>query len=94
MIPDEHRKRVVNNLGRPSMLVDGFVRGFWEIRRQGDRATLMVEPFEGLPKSAAAALTTEGARLLELAAAGAERHDVSIASPKRADRMGMRDSAC
>jgi hypothetical protein len=81
VIPDEYRKRAVNNLGRPSVLVDGFVRGFWEIRREGDRATLVVEPFERLPKSDAAALTAEGARLLELAAADAERHDVRIASP-------------
>jgi hypothetical protein len=81
VIPDEYRKRVVNNLGRPSVLVDGFVRGFWEIRREGDRATLVVEPFERLPKSDAAALTAEGARLLELAAADADRHDVRIASP-------------
>lgn len=81
VIPDEHRKRVVNNLGRPSVLVDGFVRGFWEIRREGDRAALVVEPFERLAKRDAGALTGEGARLLELAAADAERHDLSIASP-------------
>ena len=81
VIPDEHRKRVVNNLGRPSVLVDGFVRGFWEIRREGERATLVVEPFERLAKRDAGALTGEGARLLELAAADAERHDLSIASP-------------
>jgi 4-diphosphocytidyl-2-C-methyl-D-erythritol kinase len=41
-------ERVVADLGRPSVLVDGFVAGTWQIRRAGGSATLLVEPFEPL----------------------------------------------
>jgi hypothetical protein len=74
VIPDEHRAHVVNNLGRPALLVDGFVRGFWKI----DHGTLHVEPFEPLADEDAAAVTTEGERLLAFAAPG-ERHEVRFA---------------
>src|SRR6266540_3282071 len=76
IIGDDHRKRVVNNLGRPTVLVDGFVRGFWKVERQGDRATLLIEPLEPLKKQDRAAIDDEGAWLLRFASAEAQDHDI------------------
>ncbi len=55
-------------IGKPTFLVDGFVRGTWKIVRQKTRATLTLAPFERLSKRDRAALTSEGARLLAFAA--------------------------
>src|SRR5207244_1260000 len=33
IIPDQHRERVVNSLGTPTVLVDGFVGGSWKVER-------------------------------------------------------------
>jgi hypothetical protein len=74
VIPDEHRARIEWS----SVLVDGFVRAQWRIVRQGDAATLVINPFERLSKSDRAALTEEGRRLLEFAAADSKAHDVRL----------------
>ena len=81
IIPDEHRDRVVRNLGEGHVLLDGFVGGFWKISRQGDTATLVIEPLERVSKKDAAALREEGARLLRFAAGDATTHDIRFASP-------------
>ncbi len=79
IIPEEHRERVVAKLGSPMVLVDGFVRATWRITRQGDAATLIVEPFGPLPKQDRAGIEKEGARLLGLVAGDADTQDVRIA---------------
>ena len=66
VIPPEHHKLVVTNLGRRPLLIDGSVRGWWRI----ERGEVAVEPFEPLPKSDAAAVRTEAARLREFAQSG------------------------
>jgi hypothetical protein len=81
IIPDEHRARVVRNLGEGHVLLDGFVRGFWTISREGDTATLVIDALERVPRSDAGALREEGARLLRFAAGDAPTHDIRFASP-------------
>jgi hypothetical protein len=63
-----------------TLLVDGFHRGTWRVIRRDGGATLVVEPFERLAEPDAAALTEEGADLLEFAAADADIHDIRFAN--------------
>jgi hypothetical protein len=79
IIEEAHRDRVMRNLGRPMLLVDGFVRAFWKLERAGDAATLLVEPLRALSKRHAAAVTAEGRRLLRFAAPDAPRHEIRLA---------------
>jgi hypothetical protein len=78
LIPDVHRKRVVTNLGRPSVLVEGFVAGTWKLTRGDGKATLVVDTFRRLSKRQTSALRGEGARLLAFAAAEAHPHDIQL----------------
>ena len=82
IVPGEHRTRVTANLGRLTLLVDGFVRGAGKITRARRAATLVVEPFTRLSKEDAAAVTAEGAQLLAFAAGDADAHDVHFAAAR------------
>jgi DNA glycosylase AlkZ-like len=53
-----------NGAAMGTFLVDGFARGTWRIAREGDAATVRVEPYERLSKRDAAAVAAEGRRLL------------------------------
>ena len=81
IIAEEDRTRVLSNLGRPMVLVDGFVAGFWKIVPDRDAATLFIEPLRPLPRKDTAALTEEGGRLLTFAAQGARTHDIRFIPP-------------
>jgi hypothetical protein len=82
IIEDAHRAPIMSNLGRPMVLVDGFVRGFWRIERRSGGAGLVIEPLRPLSKRHAAAVTREGARLLRFAAPDAGTHDVDLVAPR------------
>lgn len=67
--------------GGGSVLVDGLLRGVWRLERDrpGRSAVLVVSHVEPLAKKAAAAVTTEGRRLLRFLAADAVAHEVRLA---------------
>src|SRR5262245_10949397 len=64
IIPPEHLKRVTTQLGRPAILVDGFVRGSWKVVRKRDVRQLKLELFDATAKRARPTIEREGARLL------------------------------
>jgi hypothetical protein len=83
VIREEHRDRVVRNLGRPPLLVDGRVAGWWMVERQGRRgATLVIEPFDRpFGKADREAILGEGRRLLEFLAPEAAARRARVARP-------------
>lgn len=74
IVSPDHRKRImtVDGLVAGSVLIDGFVRGSWKIKREKSAATLTVTPFAPLDSQSRAELLDEGAALLAFAAAGLE----------------------
>ena len=85
IISYDYRKVIASKNGMvpATVLVGGFVRGTWKIERIRRKATLVVEPFEPLPKEDHDALADEGAGLLAFAAADAKTHDVEFAAVQR-----------
>lgn len=83
IITEERRKRVftVNGIIRPTILIDGMVRGMWKMDRSRGAATLLISPFEPLAAPHRAALEEEGMALLRFAAADAEDHEVRFGAP-------------
>ncbi|MGZ3632598.1 MAG: winged helix DNA-binding domain-containing protein [Candidatus Limnocylindrales bacterium] len=81
IMPDAHRRRIVNSLGRPTFLVDGFVAGFWALKRDQGAAFLEVEPLEGLGKRDRRALAEEGERLLAFVGADADAPEIRFVEP-------------
>jgi hypothetical protein len=63
VIPDEHRARVVNDLGTGMVLIDGFVGATWKLV-DGD---VQVDPFAPLSDDDEAAVLEEAERLAEFA---------------------------
>ena len=61
-----------------TVLVDGFARGTWKIRRTGGRAVLEVAPFRRMTAGEAAAVGQEAERLLEFTDAGVAAREVRI----------------
>jgi Winged helix DNA-binding domain len=75
LISDEHRSRVISGSEvRPTILVDGFVRGVWslETSKADKSVTLTIRQYEKIADADRDALADEGARLLAFAAPDAE----------------------
>jgi hypothetical protein len=85
----DHAYRYVIFIG--TLLVDGFVQGTWTVKRQGESATLTIEPLRRLTATDRKAVAEEGERLLDFAAADAAKHDVRIiaiaTSPPQAPQL-------
>jgi hypothetical protein len=62
-----------------TVLVGGFVRGIWKTERTRGKATLVIEPFDPLPKQDREALAEEGTRLVRLVGGAAEAFEVRFA---------------
>jgi hypothetical protein len=81
IMTDEHRKRlfgVKNGVFPGTFLVDGLVRGSWRLTKQRRSAVLTLTPWARTTRKDLTALTAEGTRMLDFAAAGAESKDVRI----------------
>jgi hypothetical protein len=78
IIEPEYPRGVIASLGRPTLLVGGFVRGYWRVVRDAGAATLVVEPFRALSKKDTSAVRAEGRRLLAFAAADADTRKVEL----------------
>jgi hypothetical protein len=81
IIAPEHRERVVRGLGRPALLLDGFVGGWWALERAADPVTVRIEPFERLSAEDEAAVGEEAARLAAWAAPARAEADVRFTAP-------------
>jgi hypothetical protein len=78
IIEEQYHAGVIASLGRPTVLVGGFVRGYWKVVREDGAATLLVEPFDALSKRDAAAVRAEGRRLLAFHEPDAASRDVRL----------------
>ncbi|MFE6615678.1 winged helix DNA-binding domain-containing protein [Amycolatopsis sp. NPDC057786] len=80
VISDEHRKVVItqNGLVKGTILVGGFVKGFWEIKTVKKAASVVITPFERVPKRDLDTLEGSAHRLLRWAHPTAESHSVEI----------------
>jgi hypothetical protein len=78
ILPYEHRRLI----GRPTVLVDGFAVGAWKITHEGSRAILNIEASTQVSKKDIAAVSDEGARLLDFVAADAQAKDVRFVNAR------------
>ncbi len=66
-----------------TVLVDGFARGTWKVKRTGGRAVLQVAPFRRMTAAEASAVGQEAERLLEFTDAGVGAREVRIGAARR-----------
>ncbi|MGZ8601490.1 MAG: winged helix DNA-binding domain-containing protein [Actinomycetota bacterium] len=81
LVSDEYRRELMAAAGTKTVntfLLDGVVAGTWAIVRDGDAATLVIEPAVAVPKRTRAAVVEEGARMLTFSAADAASHAVEV----------------
>jgi winged helix DNA-binding protein len=81
ILPEEYRPRIFNTKSPQSFatfLVDGSVAGVWRWERSREKATLVVEPFERLPRGATAEIGDEAARLVRFVEPDAVSYAVEL----------------
>jgi len=78
ILPEQYRKTVIKKNGDvvQTILVDGFVAGIWRVERTKRKATLVIEPFEALPRAARTMLADEGRRLAGFVEPDLPAHEV------------------
>jgi hypothetical protein len=81
VFPDEHRQRIVRDLGSLMVLIDGTIAATWRFERSKGAAALVVTPFRRIPRAERAPLLEEAQRLLGFVAPDAD-HDVRISPPE------------
>ncbi len=85
ILPEPYRPLVFNTKTPHSVstfLVDGAVAGKWRVHRPARKATLVLEPFEPLPRSALEDLRDEAERLVHFVEPDAPGFAVEVkASP-------------
>ena len=82
VLPEEYRPLVFSTKTPHSVntfLVDGAVAGRWRVERAKDKATLLLEPFAPLPRSARDDVRAEAERLVRWHEADAASHAVRLA---------------
>jgi len=75
---DLNSLRATERLVRGSVLVDGFFRGLWQIRRQRGVATLHIESYGPLSNHDRDAVAEEGVHLLTFAASNAKAREIEF----------------
>jgi hypothetical protein len=80
IVADEHRKQVFLPALRvaPTVLVDGFVAGTWQVTAKRGEAVLEVTPFGRLAKADRDALADDGERLVRFMEPDAKTHVVRV----------------
>ena len=78
IFPNDGRRTA--GIGRPTVLVRGYVRATWQPVILDEAATLSISPFERLTRQDRSAVIDEGIRLLEFLAPGASAREVRFAS--------------
>jgi hypothetical protein len=76
--PDLKTLRTTERLVRGSVLVDGFFRCLWQIRRQRGGATLHIESYGPLSNHDRDTVAEEGGQLLTFAASNAKAREIEF----------------
>jgi hypothetical protein len=81
ILPERFRATIFNSKAPHSFatfLVDGAVAGTWRVERAGEKATLLVEQFEPLPRATRGELENEGAGLVRSHEPNASSYTVRV----------------
>ncbi len=84
ILPERYRPLVFSTKNPPSVstfLLDGAVAGTWRVERTPRKATLVLEPFESLPRPSLGELREEAERLVEFVEPGARAYGVALTAP-------------
>lgn len=101
VLAHNNRQRVIADMYRPfvfpgrssvlpTFLIDGFVRGVWQIERTSTGAKLIIQPFESLSSETRQNLCAEGEQLLRWAADETRAFEIEfVAYGERASGQNM-----